>query len=87
MTFNLLYDLPLEVQAVVFFQMLESYKTCQLCCIDHLPFYDWYGSKSSDMKYILLTATRIGREEIKRAYMYPEYGEKLVPAMWTWRYL
>ena len=40
MAFNLLYDLPLELQALVLDQMLRSYKTRELHRIDHLPFYD-----------------------------------------------
>ena len=87
MAFNLLYDLPAELQAVVLFKTLETYKTRQLHCIDHLPFYDWYGSKTEDMNCIAKTPTRIGIEEIRRAYDYPEYGSKLIPCMNTWKWL
>jgi hypothetical protein len=87
MAFNLLYDLPPELQALVLVQMLESYKTRQLHCIDHLPFYDWYGSKTPDLRCILNTPTRMKTEEIKSAYGYPDYGSKLVPGMNVWRWL
>ena len=86
MAVNLLYDLPPKIQALVLLKMLESYKTRKLHCTDHLPFYGWYGSKTLDMNYILITLTCIGKNEIKRAYRYPDYGIKLAPNMHTWSY-
>ena len=84
MAFNLLYDLPLELQALVLDQMLRSYKTRELHRIDHLPFYDWYGSRTPGMDFILSTLTRMGKEEIRREYGYPNHGSELVPNR-SWR--